>query len=139
MPLEFGDISWIAVVVAAVAWFALGAAWYMNPWIARAWQQAGAIEVADDAEPNPTVFLLTFVAYLVASTVTALIAAAVGIDSIGAGATLGALVGVGYALTAAAVTAIYDMKPRPFTWFWINGVFNLLGLTAVGIIIGAFA
>lgn len=132
-------ISWLAVVVAAVAWFVLGAAWYINPVIARKWQQAGGIEVPEDGEPNPLIFLLTFLAYMVASAVTAFLAGAIGISGAGEGAVLGLALGIGYALTGAAVTAIYDTKPDPFGWFWINGVFNLIGLTAVGAVIGAFA
>lgn len=134
-----GDINWVAVIVAALVWFVLGAAWYMTPVIARRWQEAGAIEVPEDASPDPKVFALTFLAYLVAAAVTAAIAVAVGVTSVGEGAMLGAFVGVGYALTAAAITSIYDTKPQPFTWFWINGVFNLIGLTAVGAVLGAFA
>ncbi len=134
-----GDMNWLAAVVAAAAWFVLGAAWYMTPVIARKWQQAGGIEVPEDASPNPMVFLLTFVAYLVASVVTSMLAVAIGVAGAASGAALGLTLGVGYALTAAAITAIYDTKPEPFGWFWINGVFNLLGLTVVGAIIGAFA
>ena len=132
------DVNWVAVLVAAVVWFALGAAWYIPPVMGSRWQDYGAIEVPDDAKPDPKVFILTLVAYFVAATVTAMLAAATGTQSLGAGIVLGAVVGVGYALTAAGVTALYDPKPNPFGWFWINGVFNVVGLTAVGGIIGAF-
>lgn len=133
------DINWLAVLIAAAAWFVFGAAWYMAPPIARRWQQAGGIEVPEDATPDPKVFILTFVAYVVAAIVTSALAVATAVSSTAEGAALGLLVGVGYALTAAAVSAIYDQKPDPFTWFWINGVFNTLGLTLVGAIIGAFS
>jgi hypothetical protein len=133
-----GDVNWLAILVAAVVWFVLGGLWYMTPVIARVWQRAGGIEVPEDAGPNPMVFVLTFLAYLVAATVTAMLAVATGTDTVGEGVALGAVVGVGYALTAAAVNAIYDQKPEPVTWFWVNGVFNLIGLTVVGAIIGAF-
>lgn len=138
MTDALADINWLSVVAAAAAWFVLGAAWYMTPAIARKWQQAGGIEVPEDAGPNLVVFLLTFVAYLVASAVTAFLAGAIGISGTGEGMILGLALGVGFGLTAAAVTAIYDTKPDPFAWFWINGVFNLIGLTAVGTVIGAF-
>lgn len=134
-----GEVQWGAAAVAAVAWFVLGAAWYMAPPIAAAWQQAGGIEVDEDASPDPMVFLLTLIAYFVATSVTSALAVGIGVASVGDGASLGALVGIGYALTAAAVTAIYDQKPGPFAHFWINGVFNLIGLTMVGAILGAFA
>lgn len=134
-----GHVNWIAAVVAAVVWFVLGAAWYINPVIARMWQESGGIEVPEDQAPDPLVFLYTLIAYLVASVVTAMLAVATGVSSLGEGAALGLTVGIGYALTAAAITSIYDKKPNPVTWFWINGVFNVVGLTVVGAIIGAFA
>lgn len=133
------DVNWLAVLVAGVAWFILGAIWYIPPVMGKRWQRAGGIEVPEGAGPNPAVFGLTLIAYLVGAAVTAMLAAATGTDTVGEGALLGLLVGVGYALTAAAVTAIYDQKPDPFGWFWINGVFNVIGLTVVGAIIGAFA
>lgn len=135
----FADVHWVGAVLAAVAWFVLGAAWYIAPPIARRWQAAGGIEIPEDQQPDPKVFGLTFLAYLVATVATSLLAAGVGVASVADGAALGLVVGVGYALTAAAVTAIYDQKPQPLTHFWINGVFNVAGLTAVGAILGAFA
>jgi uncharacterized membrane protein len=134
-----GGIHWGAAALAAVAWFILGAAWYMAPPIAAAWQRAGGIEIDEDAGPNPIVFVLTLIAYFVATIVTSALATGVGVTTALDGATLGFVIGIGYALTAAAVTAIYDQKPGPFTHFWINGVFNLIGLTVAGAIIGAFA
>jgi ABC-2 type transport system ATP-binding protein len=95
--------------------------------------------IHEDQQPDPKVFVLTLLAYFVATVVTSLLAAGVGVESTGDGAALGVVVGVGYALTAAAVTAIYDQKPQPLTYFWINGVFNVAGLTVVGAILGAFA
>ncbi|MEX2486451.1 MAG: DUF1761 domain-containing protein [Nitriliruptoraceae bacterium] len=134
----FTEIRWLAVLVAAVAWFVFGALWYMTPAIARAWQRAGGFDVPEDARPNPMVFVNTLVAYAVACVVTDMLAAATAVSSAASGAALGLTVGVGYALTAAAVSAIYDNKQEPVTWFWINGVFNVLGLTLVGVILGAF-
>jgi membrane associated rhomboid family serine protease len=132
------DVNYLAVLVAAVAYFVLGAVWYANPIIAKAWQRAGGIEVSEDQGPNPAVFGATFVCYFVAGLATAMLVVATGTDSAAEGAVLGLVVGVGYAVTASAVSTIYDRKPEPFAWFWINGVYNLAALVGVGAILGAW-
>ncbi len=134
-----GGVHWLGAGVAALVWFVLGAGWYMAPPIAAAWQAAGGVEIDEEAGPDPKVFVLTLLAYLVATIATSALASGVGVSSVVDGASLGLLVGVGYALTAAAVTAIYDQKPRPGVHFVINGVFNVIGLTAAGAVLGAFA
>lgn len=131
------DVNWLAVLLATLAWFVLGALWYIPPVMGARWQKAGGIATPESG-PNPMIFVLTLVAYFVAATVTAMLAVATGSDSAGQGALLGFVVGIGYALTAAGVTALYDKKPDPFGWFWINGLLNLVGLTVVGLVIGAF-
>lgn len=131
------DVNFVAVVVAAVAYFVLGAIWYITPVISRMWASAGGIDV-EGQSPNPMNFVGTFIAYLVSGLATAMLAVGTGTDSAEEGAILGLVVGVGYALTAAAVSSIYDRKPDPFGWFWINGFFNTGALVVVGVIIGAW-
>ena len=136
MSFEFlNGLNWLAVIVAAVAWFAFGALWYAPPVMGKAWAQASGIEIPEDQKPNPAIFLFTLVAYFIASVVTAVIAAASGTDTIGEGLALGLMLGVGYAVTAAMVSAVYEMKPKPTAYIVVNGVYNLIGLTIVSVIV----
>jgi hypothetical protein len=130
------DVNWLAVIVAAAGYFVLGVAWYVP--MGPRWSRAGGIEVPEDASPEPSVFVLTYVAYAVAGVATAMLAVATGTDTLGEGVVLGLVVGVGYALTAAGVSAVYDRKPEPLNWFWMNGVLNVIGLVVMGAIIGAW-
>ena len=139
MSFEFlSDLNWLAVLVGAVAWFLLGAAWYVPPPMAKIWASAGGIKVPEDQKPNPMVFLYTLVVYFVASVATALLAAATGTDTMGEGIVLGLVVGVGYAMTSALIAATYEMKPRPVAYVLFNGIFNLLGLTLVSVIVAVW-
>jgi MFS family permease len=131
------DVNWIAVLVATIVWFVLGAGWYIAPPIATRWARAGGIEIPEDAGPDPKVFVLTLVVYFVVAVGTAMLAVATGTDTAGEGAVLGAIVG-GVLVCAAAISAIYDQKPEPLNYFWINGFFNLVALIIVGVIIGAW-
>lgn len=131
------DVNWLAVLVAAVAWFALGGGWYAAPPISARWMKAGGIEMEEGASPDPRVFILTFVIYVVIAAVMAMFGVATGTDSAGEGAVLGFLSGL-FLVGAAGISAIYDQKPEPFNHFWINGLFNLVGLLIVGIILGSW-
>lgn len=132
------DVNWIAVAVATLAYFALGAAWYIAPPIAKVWARAGGIEVDPEQGPDPMVFVWTLVVYAVIATATAMLAVATGTETAGEGAVLGGGVGVGYLVASAAVSAIYDQKPEPLNYLWVNGVFNLIGLVVVGAILGGW-
>lgn len=132
------DVFWPAIAVAAVAYFALGAIWYIPQVMGTMWARAGGIEQPEEQSVNPFNFVATLVAYFVSGVATAMIAISTGTDTAAEGVVLGLVVGIGYAFTAAAVTAIYDRKPDPIGWWLINGIFNVMGLVVMGVIIGAW-
>lgn len=130
-----GDLNWLAVLVAAVAYFVLGGLWYGLPPMAKTWMRATGIEVPEGQGAPVAIFALTFVAYLVAATATAALAHAIGSETLQDAVGLGLVIGIGYALTLTAVGVLYDRKPQPGVLFLFNGVFNLLGLVLVAIIV----
>jgi hypothetical protein len=131
------DVNWLAVIVATLVWFVLGAAWYIAPPIATRWARAGGIQIPEDQRPDAKPFVLTLLVYLVVTLVTAMLAVATGTETVGQGAVLGALVGI-VLVSANAISAIYDQKPEPVTYLWVNGVFNFVALVVVGAILGAW-
>ena len=40
MTLDFSQLNWLAVIVAALVYFALGALWYSPMLFSRAWQRS---------------------------------------------------------------------------------------------------
>jgi len=130
-----GNLNWLAVVVAAIAWFILGAIWYAPPVMGKIWMAAAGLAVPDGQKPSPIILAVTLVAYLIAAAVTGALAAATGTDTLGEGVVLGVMLGVGYALTAALVAAVYEKKPEPAAYILVNGIYNTLGLTIVGAIV----
>jgi hypothetical protein len=131
-----GEVNYLAALVAAIAWFILGAIWYAPPVLGRAWQRATGVDVGQGASPG--MFVVTFVAYFVAAVVTAAIAELTASTTVSDGVILGLMVGVGYALTLIGVGTTYERKPEPIMYFLINGLFNVLGLVAVGVIVAAW-
>lgn len=127
------DISWLAVVVATGAGFALGFAYYMliGGWLAD-------LSTSDSAErPAWQVPVVEVARNLVVAIVLAGIAALLGIDSWGDGALLGLVLWVGFPVVLWA-GAIFHEGTKPQLAVAHAGDW-LVKLLAMGIIVGAIA
>ena len=47
-----GDLNWLAVLVAALAYFAIGALWYAPPLFGKAWMAAGGMATPGSRAPG---------------------------------------------------------------------------------------
>ena len=135
-----GQLNWLAVIVGAVIYFALGALWYSPMLFARPWQRSiGWDPERTPPEMKPTTYLVPFLAYLVMAVAVGMIAAAAGSDTVADGIVLGLVLGVGLSLMHTLVDATFDPnKPQPWTWFAINGSYHALGLLIVAVIVSAW-
>lgn len=135
-----GGINWLAVIVGALLYFALGAVWFTPVLFARPWMRAiGWDESRTPPEMNPLSYALPALFYVVAAIATGMLAVATGSDSIGEGLLLGLVVGVGYALVITAIDATFDPnKPQPWIWFAISGGYHLLGLVIVAVLVSVW-
>lgn len=132
----FGDVNWIAVIVATAAYMVLGAIWYQPFAFGTVWAESAGVESPDEGEaPSPMIYVGALVAYFMATVATALLARAIGAESFADGVALGLVVGVGFSITFALVGATFEGKPRPATWFAITAAFNLLALLIVSVIV----
>ena len=137
MTLDFGALNWLAVIVGAAIYFALGALWYSPPLFARPWQAAiGWDESRPQPQTNPVTYVVPALLYLIAAIATGLIAAATGTDTLTEGITLGLVTGLGFALPMTGVEATFDPnKPKPMTWFAITVAYHLIGFLILAVVI----
>ncbi len=132
-----GDINWLAVVVAAIAYFAIGAAWYSPALLGKPWMRS----IGWDAEQEPPAmtpvsYVGPLVGYLVAAAAVASLAFATDTDTFGEGIVLGLVVGIGVAAVLAYVTAVFDpQKKEPMTWFAITAGYHLVGLLVTAVVV----
>lgn len=133
-----GDLNWLAVIVAAVAYFALGGLWFAQPVFGRAWIQSSGIPMPEGS-PGAAFYIGPFITCLVATIATAMLAEATVSNTFGEGIALGLVVGVGLALPLVFVTGMFDPnKPQPLTWFAISGGYHLVGLLIVGAVVASW-
>ena len=132
--MDFSAISWLGVVLGAIAFFMVGGIWY-GPLFGKAWMRAsGVTEEEAQGSSLPLVFagtlLLTFLAGIA-------LAAIIGAGaSVTLGMWIGALVGVLLAGTALAVQALYERRSLALLALGLG--YNILGFIAMGAVIAAF-
>lgn len=132
-----GDLNWLAVVVATIAYFALGMVWYAEYAFGRAWQRASGQDLSPPENTSAAAYAIPLLTCFVITLATAMIGNAAGTDNIMEGVLLGLVVGVGIALPVRMVTGSYDMtKPAPVTFAAIGAGYHVVGLTLAGAILG---
>ncbi len=127
----------LAVVVAAVLFFALGAVWYTilaDPWLAGIGKTVD--QLARDGGGKPTVFVIGFAAVLVMCYTLGWIVHRGMTPTAGSGALTGAVVAFG--LVGATLAMNYGFEARSVTLWLINAGYVLIGLVLAGAIVGGW-
>ena len=132
--MDFSAISWLGVVLGAIAFFLVGGLWY-GPLFGKAWMRAaGVTEEQAQGSPLPLIFAGTLLlSFLAGVPLAAIIGAG---PSVSLGLWIGALVGLLIAGTTLAVQALYEQ--RPLTLLALGVGYNVLGFMAMGAVIAAF-
>ena len=130
--LSFNDLNWLAIVVAALVFFAVGAVWYQPKVMGSRWMKAVEVDPSK-AAPNPWIFIGTFVAYLLMAMVLAMLAQGMGASSFGDGLVLGLYTGVVFVAAQAWVNASYE--GRSMNLVLVNGGVGVIGHVLMAVIV----
>ncbi|TDX08243.1 DUF1761 domain-containing protein [Kribbella sp. VKM Ac-2566] len=132
-----GGVNWLAVIVAALVYLAIGGLWFSNFAFGRQWRSAvGWPEgKARDATP-PETYVTPAVTCLLSTVALAWLARATSTDNTIEGLVLGVVTSAGLVAAAVYVAGFYDLrKPRPRMWMAINGAYHVVGIIAASIIV----
>ena len=134
--MDFAGISYVAVLVAAIAGFFVGWPWYMT--FGKAWATALGKDPDNPPKPQPKPFIVLGICLLVMAWVLAGVIGHLGKDqvTIWNGIISGLFVWVGFVVTPMAVN--YTFQDRPATLTLIDGGHFLVVLLVMGAIIGWF-
>ena len=127
-----GDLNWLAILVATIAWFAFSAMWYSIPPISGPWMRAAKV-TPGEGPPLAALLIPTFIGYFVTATVIALLARATGSTDVADGIALGVLLGLGFGIVSALIVQLYEQKGGAY-WL-INGINALIAYTIVAVIV----
>ena len=132
----FSNVNWLAVIVAAAAYFLLGAIWYSKAAFANKWVQGHGINVND---PNAKkgmgqIMVLSFLAFFVICLTLAVIISKMGLTGgVMSGLKVGLVTGVGFSWMTICVAYLYTKKP--VSLHIIDGLYHVVGQVIAAIIL----
>ena len=132
----FGSLNWLAILVAAVAWFVFSAAWYSIPPLSNAWQRAAKVDAGAGGPSLVKILVPTFIGYFVTTIVIALLVEAIGASDVADGLALGVALGVGFGVVGALVGQLYEQKGSSY-WL-INGINAVIAYSIVAVILAVW-
>jgi len=131
------SINHVAIIVAAVVFFAIGAVWYKvfsQPWLAGIGKTVDQLAKENGGSPLP--FIVGFIAILIMCYTLGWIVQRGMAPSAGNGALTGATVAFG--IVGAALALYYGFEARGITLWLINAGYVVVGLVISGAIIGGW-
>jgi len=130
-------VNYWAVLVAAAAYFVLGAIWYAGPLFGSAWMKGiGKSKEQVQADFSPFKLVWTFIAGFLACYGIARVMYWTGGETITDGIRMGLLAAVCFVFTTLFMHDTMESRPRWLTL--INALYSIVGLVVAGAIIGAW-
>lgn len=133
------DVNWLAIIVAAVASFAIGALWYSPVLFARQWMAAHGHtpeKLAAMQSSMAKTYTFSFITYLIMAMVISLLVGLTGAASAAHGIVLAVLAWLGFGFTIGLNTNLYSDKPAAA--FMIDAGYQFIHVILMGAIIGAW-
>ena len=137
--MGYFHINIIAVVVAAIVTFGIGALWYSPLLFAKQWLEFngyGPEKVAAMRKDAPRAYGISFVCYLVMAAAFAVLVRMSHIDHLGGGAKLGFLLWLGFVAATGLTANVYSDKPLKA--FALDAGYQLVYLVVMGLILVAW-
>ncbi|HEY0751220.1 MAG TPA: DUF1761 domain-containing protein [Chitinophagaceae bacterium] len=133
----FTEINWLAVLVAAIAYFAIGAIWYA-PLFGKKWVKYHRIDMNDpDAKKGVAGIMLTsFLIMFIVCIGLSILVVKMDLHLFLSGVKLGLLTGICFSAAAISITYVYLKKPVGL--HMIDGLYHVVGHVAAALILCAW-
>jgi hypothetical protein len=129
-------MTYVAIIVAAIVQMILGFLWY-GPLFGKTWMSLmGINQQSMSREGMGKTYAWTFIGSLVTAGVLRHVATMVGAKTIGAGASLGGWVWLGFVATVTLASVIYEK--RSVNLYVLNNGYQLISLVVMGAILASW-
>ncbi len=127
------ELNWLAVIVAALAYWILGAIWFSPPLFRKQWQEATG---KDMSMPEPKQIVGNLLLWFIAALGMAMIANRIGADDALDGTVLGFVASFGFIGTNRINEGLYMGTDKKL--MMVNAPYTLLGFVIMGIILSTW-
>ena len=130
-------VNYWAVLVAAVAYFVLGALWYSPGLFGKTWRNGvGKTDEQVKADFTPVSLVWTFIMSLLAAYGIARILSWMHAASMAQGLQVGLVAGISFAMATVWMHDAMERRPRSLTV--VNSLYSIIGFVVMGLILGAW-
>ena len=131
----FSQINWLAVLVAALAYFMLGAIWYSKALFGSKWAALVGLDMSnpDKKKGMGKMMAGTFLLIIVTCIALAMLVHRLDLFVITSALKLGLITGICFAATAVSISFIYESRPTAL--YFIDCGYHLAGHLIAAIIL----
>ena len=132
----FSNLNWLAIAVAAIAYFMIGGLWYSKMLFAKMWISGTGINMND---PNAKkgaggiMFFTFLLEFIICIGLAILINRLEIIGGVMSGLKLGLFTGFFFSAMVISISYLYQMKPK--TLHFIDASYHIVGQVAASIIL----
>ncbi|MFL5731036.1 MAG: DUF1761 domain-containing protein [Cytophagaceae bacterium] len=130
------NFNYLAILVASLAYFALGSVWYSPLLFGSAWQKLVNITMKPEKSEMIRLFSTTFVLGAVSMFVLEYFIKSTACVTAGGGIGIGLISAIGYVATTIGTTFMYEGKPMKL--YLIDTSYHVAGFLIGGAIMGAW-
>lgn len=131
----FSEINWLAVALAAVAYFMLGAIWYSGLLFGKKWAALIGVDMTDskNKEGLGKLMMGSFLLIIVTCIALALLMVRMDLSTITSAIKLGLITGICFATTAVSISFIYEKRPTAL--YFIDCGYHVVGHLAATVVL----
>jgi hypothetical protein len=131
------ELNWLAVVVATLVSFGVGATWYSQSLFGKAWMKSIGLKESDTKKANMArPIILTLVGTFVAAVAMGVLVQVLALTSVWQGATFGIMIAVAFLATNKVMQAQFEL--RPLSYNVITSAADVVTLGLMGAILAVW-